>query len=124
MRILQKSLKVPRKEYMRKHLEIISPLLPEKLTKMEIEVLALLMENSEQAFTTEYKTIICTKLKLSPQGLSNYISSLKKKGFIEKREVAYIPEYLYPEPEIQGYQFKLEISALEEENGADIETSH
>ena len=48
-------------------------------------------------------------LKLSPAGLSNYITSLTNKGFlIKKGDMTTIFEILMPEKEQQLYIFKLQ----------------
>jgi len=107
--IIKKTLKLSTLEYYDKHLNVINPFLPVKLTGKEIEVLSHLMSFtgtiSEDRFGTTARNIVKKRLNISNAGISNYISSLKKKGFInDKNEILSI---LFPNDKEQSYQFTL-----------------
>lgn len=114
--IIQKTITLPKTEYLEKHLEIINPLLKKEmqLTNMEIKVLAMFMgfegEVAEMdRFCTPLRKIVTKTLGVSGPGLSNYITSLKSKGVIQEvlDGTLKVLEHLIPEKEIQGYQIKL-----------------
>lgn len=97
-----------------KHLEIINPFLPIKLTPKEIDVLsafiALEGELAEDRFGTTGRKIVMKKLGITPGGLGNYLKSLKTKGFVYKKGGAfYIASIVMPSEEnfYQDYRFRL-----------------
>lgn len=112
MEALKKQLTLPTKKYYEKHLAIVNIFLPVTLTPKEIEVLANFMslEGSiaQDRFGTSAKKLVMKELNLSPGGLGNYLSSLKKKGFIkEKEDNLYILPLLHPQEGRQNYLFQL-----------------
>lgn len=112
MREIKKLLKLPKSEYYMTHLSIVNCLLPEKMTPKEIEVMALFMclegDITKDRFGKTAKKIIMEKLKLSPSGLSNHMTSMKNKGFlIETQNILTIWPLLNPEKAEQIYTLKL-----------------
>ena len=91
-----------------KHLEIINPLLPVSLTPKEIEVLSSFMslqgDISKDRFGTTARKMVQQSVGLSVAGMSNYMKSLKSKGFITGNKILPI---LFPTNGEQDYQFKL-----------------
>ena len=108
MQIIKKQLNLSPFDYYSTHLKIINPLLPVNLTTKEIELLANFMmltgSISEERFGPTGKKIIMSKMNISSAGISNYLRSLKQKGFIIGNDILSI---LYPEERQQGYNFKL-----------------
>jgi DNA-binding MarR family transcriptional regulator len=109
---IRKVLKLERGEFYLKHLEIINPFLPVRLTPREIEVLAAFMslenELSEDRFGTTARKVVRNKLTITPGGLGNYLKSLKQKGFIYKRQGAFqIAGIVMPTDDVQTYSFSL-----------------
>lgn len=100
-------------EYYVKHLEILNPILPVQLTNKEIEVLAGFMSLkgdlvSTDRFGTQARKTIREKLQMSPGGLGNHLKELKRKSAIyESDSVLKIRDFLIPNPNVQGYQFKI-----------------
>lgn len=115
MNIIQKSLKLKHNDYYLQHLRIINAVLPVKLTNREIEVLAAFMSadsklTEDDRFNSLVRKNIRNKLGLSPGGLSNYLNSMLKKGFLNKSKITNritIKEFLFPDESAQGYQFKI-----------------
>ncbi len=108
MHIIKKQLSLSSFDYYSTHLRIINPLLPVHLTPKEIELLANFMSLngsiSEDRFGTTAKRIIKNKMKIQSAGISNYMKSLKSKGFINGNNIIAI---LYPDKNEQLYNFKL-----------------
>lgn len=113
---IKKLLRLNRKEYYHTHLSILnsvlSTLLPESMTPMEIKVLAEFMsitgELAMYRFGPTAKKVVMKELKLSPAGLSNYMTSLSDKGFIIKTpNLISIFPLLIPEETEQLYKIKL-----------------
>ena len=109
---IRKVLELDRGNYYLKHLEIINPFLPIRLTPREIEVLAAFMslenELAEDRFGTTARKVVRSKLIITPGGLGNYLKSLKQKGFIYKSRGAFqIANIVMPVEGIQTYSFKL-----------------
>jgi DNA-binding MarR family transcriptional regulator len=106
---IKKTLKLSNIEYYEKHLHIINPFLPVNLTIKEIEVLSNLMSFTgtiaEDRFGTTARNIIKKRMAISTAGISNYIASLKKKGFITNGKIHHI---LFPNETSQSYEFTLE----------------
>lgn len=115
MEVIQKKLKT--NKFVEKHLEIINPMLPVQLTPKEIEVLASFMEIEgelveDDRFNQLVRTKVRNKLQLSPGGLSNYLTTLTKKGFLKKHPITNkytIKDFLFPNKNVQGYMFKIEM---------------
>ena len=110
---IRKVLQLDRGNYYLKHLEIINPFLPIKLTPREIEVLAAFMslenELAEDRFGTTARKVVRNKLTITPGGLGNYLKSLKQKGFIYKFRGAFqIASIVMPTEKSQTYSFKLD----------------
>lgn len=115
MKIIEKSLSLPKDKYFEKHLSIINPLLPIQLTNKEIEIIASFLSveteiGSENIFSTLGKEKVRNSLKLSHAGLSNYIKNLKEKKVITGTDNNLkIIDVLRPNDKIQGYRIKLSI---------------
>lgn len=116
MKIIQKGLTLLPRDYYLTHLSIINSFLPTKLTEKEIQVLAgfLSLDKSitdGDMFNTYARKIVKDSLQgMSSGSLSNYLSSLIAKGFLEKNEITKritVKEFLLPEDDWQGYQFKI-----------------
>lgn len=116
MRIIQKMRNVSREEYYETHLAVINPMLPVRLTDTERRVLAMFMiEQVDHVmlnpFSPEGRERVMAKLGMNKTALSNHISSLVRKGFLRRREergFIEIHSFVIPEPNGQGYQFKLQ----------------
>jgi len=106
--LIKKELTLSAIEYYNTHLQLINPLLPVHMTPKEIEVLANFMSFTgllaEDRFGTTAKKKVKEKMKLSNAGLSNYMRTLKDKGFVKEDSILPI---LFPENGSQLYQFKL-----------------
>ena len=109
---ISKTLKLDSKNFYQKHLEVINPFLPIKLTPKEIEVLSEFMnlegDLEEDRFGTTARKVVKTNLNISAGGLGNYLKSLKEKGFIYKKYGAlFISEVVLPAQFEQEYYFKI-----------------
>jgi DNA-binding MarR family transcriptional regulator len=119
---IRKVLRLDGDSFYVKHLEIINPFLPIKLTPKEIEVLAAFMslegELAEDRFGTTARKIVMKKLNITPGGMGNYLKSLKTKGFVFKRHGAfYIAPIVMPSSnKTQDYRFRLVNSSFVESN--------
>ena len=106
--IVRKILKLDTVGYYATHLKIINPLLPVQLTPKEIEILANFMSLngsiSSNRFGSTARKIVKEKMEISTAGVSNYMRSLKDKGFITDDIILPI---LFPENGEQLYQIKL-----------------
>jgi DNA-binding MarR family transcriptional regulator len=118
--MIKKSITLKKDEYYKKHLEVINPFLPVKLTKMEIVVLAAFMSLqgdliAQDRFCTSGRKHVRDTLGLSPGGLGNYLDAFKKKGFIYANEngVIEILPILFANPEEQVYVFKITLDVTE-----------
>ena len=116
MKIIQRELKVNVETYYKLHLEIINSVIPVKMTDKEIEVLASFMSldssiTEDDMFNSFARKKVKEKLNnMSAGGLGNHLKSLIDKGFLNKKEITNrisIKEFLIPEENNQGYQFKL-----------------
>ena len=109
---LMKAVRLPKVEFYETHLSIINCLLPEKLTPMEIKVLANFMSLDGDAaihkFGSSGRKIVMDELGISPSGMSNYIKSFVIKKFIFKAGDVYkIWNILEPKNKEQNYMIKL-----------------
>mgnify|MGYP000860670222 FL=1 len=86
MKVISKSVVLSGSLYYRRHLELINPMLPRRLTEGEINVLSefMFLNNVDDKFDKVGRKAVMDKLGLSFSGLTNYLSSLRKKGFIIK----------------------------------------
>lgn len=117
--IIRKSLvNIGTRQYYEKHLEIINPFLPVKLTPKRLEVLASFMalqgDIAEDRFGTTARKSIKKDLKLSNGGLGNYLKYYKETGIIhipEGKQNYDIRAFMWPDAEAQEYQFKITKSA-------------
>lgn len=112
MQEIIKTLRLSKIDYYHTHLSIVNCLLPRKMTPKEIEVLAAFMSLEGaialHRFGPTAKKLIMQELKLSPAGLSNYITSLTDKGFLIKTgDITNILPLLIPEEDVQYYKFRL-----------------
>ena len=98
-------------EYFKKHLEILNPFLPVQLTSKRLEVLAAFMALKEtERFGTTARKLVRKQLDLSHGGLGNYMKYFIEEKFIyipEGKEDYEIREWLFPDNDAQGYQFKI-----------------
>lgn len=115
MSIIQKSLKLNAKEYHTTHLNIINSIFPKRLTDKEIEILSEFMSldtsiTGVDMFNTYARKIIKENLKMSSGSLSNHLKSMLDKDFLTKDKITNrisIREFLLPNEDWQGYQFKI-----------------
>lgn len=114
MKIIQKVIKTPDNDtYYLKHLQIVNQIIPNPMSQKELEVLSKFMaltgDLTRNRFSTTGRKIVMEKLDLSPGGLGNYLKSLEEKGLIYKNDfhAFEIKEFLLPESNNQGYQFKI-----------------
>jgi DNA-binding MarR family transcriptional regulator len=115
MKIIQQAFKLDKDKYYVVHLGILNAILPVKLTDKELEVLAAFMGLDENIIEDSYfnpvaRKKVLKKLVLSPAGLSNHLKSMLDKGFLTKNSITNvisIKEFLLPETDGQGYQFKI-----------------
>lgn len=109
---IKKVLKLSRLDYYETHLSLMNCILPKKLTPMEIKVIATFMtldgEIVEYRFGPTARKLIMSSLDLSAGGLSNYMTSLMRKGFIGKKgDSLVLWPLLVPEEKEQLYTLKL-----------------
>lgn len=112
MKEIKKLLKLNRQDYYETHLSLLNCILPKRMTPTEMKVIAAFMslegDIAQYRFGPSAKKIVMSNLQLSPAGLSNYIGTLKEKGFlIEKGDLTEILPLLTPENGEQLYMFKL-----------------
>lgn len=113
MQEIIKQLKLERLPYFATHLSIINCLLPKKLTPMEIEVLAAFMslegDIADYRFSSTGRKIVKDRLGLSSASLSNYLRTMKEKGFIKEDELERLSIWplLIPEDDIQIYRLRI-----------------
>lgn len=115
MKIIQKAFKLDKEHYYVMHLQLVNAILPVKLTDKELEVLAAFMALDSNIIEDGYfnpiaRKRVMKKLDLIPAGLSNHLASMIKKGFLTKNSITNvisIKEFLLPEEDGQGYQFKI-----------------
>lgn len=107
--IIQKTLVLSENDFYVKHLSIINVFLPVSLTRKEIDILAAIMslkgDIAKDRFGTTARKLIMEKFDLSQGGISNYLKSMREKGFITKDNE--ILPILYPRTDNQPYMFKL-----------------
>lgn len=90
MKQIRKVLKLSKVDYYETHLSIINCIFPKevRMTPMEIKVVAAFMalegDVAQFRFGPTGKKIVMNNLGISPAGLSNYITSLTNKNFIDK----------------------------------------
>ena len=106
--IVRKVLKLDALAYYATHLKLINPLLPIQLTPKEIELLANFMsltgDIDGDRFGPTARRMIKMKMNISTAGISNYMRSLKDKGFVNGNIILPL---LFPENGEQMYQIKL-----------------
>ena len=111
---LAKTLTLNKIDYFNMHLSLVNCLLPVKMSHKEIEILACALSFdgilANDRFSTTGKKIIRQTIKpeISHPGLSNYMKSLKQKGFLVEKEgrLEIIP-LLHPNKTQQDYMFRL-----------------
>lgn len=97
-------------DFYAKHLELINPILPVKLTPKEIEVLGAFMSlkgemAEEERFGTYCRKKVKKLLDLSDGGLGNYLRDLKLKKYVT--DSWGIVPFLFPKDNPQEYNFIL-----------------
>lgn len=113
MNQIKKQMKLKKGEYYQTHLSLVNCVLPVKLTPMEIKVLASFMsltgDIAKDRFGTTAKKMVKEDLSITSAGMSNYLRSLKDKGFLleSKDGTLTILPILFPQKEEQVYMFKL-----------------
>lgn len=112
MKEIKKLLKLNQADYYETHLSLVNCVLPVKLTPMELKVMSAFMalegDIALVRFGPSAKKLIMSQLNLSPSGMSNYMRTLKEKGFlIEQGDAINILPILIPETTEQTYLFKL-----------------
>lgn len=115
MKLIQETLRLSSVEYNKKHLEIISSLLPTNLTATEIKVLACFMALDksiieEDMFNTYARKVVREKLGLSHGGLGNHLKSMIEKFVLDKNKITgkiTMKDFLIPQDRVQGYQIKI-----------------
>lgn len=116
MQVVRKSIKCSsREEYYVLHLNIINPLLPNKLTEKEIMILSSFMAADEKLveddrFNSLVRKKVMEKHKLSAGGLSNHLKAMIDKGFLRRSDVTKrikINDFIIPGKNMQGYQFRI-----------------
>lgn len=113
MKPIQYSFSLNNFEYYKKHLSIISCLLPTKLTIKEIEVLSAFMSLDkgiikDDMFNMLSRKLVKQKLGLSSASLSNYLRILLQKKVIDnKGGILVMKSFLIPGDKNQGYQIKI-----------------
>lgn len=114
MKQIRKVLRLNKIDYYETHLSIINCIFPKdaRMTPMEIKVVAAFMalegDVAQFRFGPTGKKIVMGNLNISPAGLSNYITSLTHKGFIDKStDMPKIIPLLTLEGDEQVYMIKL-----------------
>lgn len=112
MKQILKQMRLDKNDYYETHLSIINCILPVKMTPMEIKVLSRFMgldgDISRERFGTSARKLVKEELEIKPAGMSNYLRSLKDKGFITlaQGQTTILP-ILFPNNDEQEYLFKL-----------------
>ena len=111
MKQISKQLRLDKDSYYETHLSIVNCILPVKMTPMEIKVLSRFMglsgDISQDRFGTSAKKIVKADLGITSAGMSNYLRTLKDKGFIKEGASITILPILFPNKGEQDYLFKL-----------------
>lgn len=115
MKVIQQAFRLENEDYYTMHLNIVNAILPVKLTEKELEVLSAFMSLDKNIIEDGYfnsvaRKKVMKKLNLLPAGLSNHLREMINKGFLSKNSVTNfitIKEFLLPQEDGQGYQFKL-----------------
>ncbi len=113
--VIQETIRLGGIEYNKKHLEIISALLPTNLTPTEMEVLASFMAldkslTEDSMFNTVARKRVMLKMNLSAGGLSNHLKSMINKKVLDKDDITKkitMKKFLFPDSKMQGYQIKI-----------------
>ena len=112
MKVISKSIVLSGSLYYKRHLELINPMLPRRLTEGEINVLSefMFLGDVEDKFDKTGRKSVMDKLGLSFGSLTNYLSSLRKKGFIIKnaKDSYDIVPILLCDNDKMVYNFKIE----------------
>lgn len=112
MKVISKSIVLSGSLYYKRHLELINPMLPRRLTDGEINVLSefMFLGDVEDKFDKIGRKVVMDKLGLSFGSLTNYLSSLRKKGFIIKnaKDSYDIVPILLCDNDKMVYNFKIE----------------
>lgn len=112
MKVISKSIVLSGSLYYKRHLELINPMLPRRLTEGEINVLSefMFLGDVEDRFDKTGRKAVMDKLGLSFGSLTNYLSSLRKKGFIIKnvKDSYDIVPILLCDNDKMVYNFKIE----------------
>lgn len=126
MQVVRKSIKCSsEEEYYKLHLNIINPLLPNKLTEKEIMILSSFMSVDDKLveddrFNSLVRKKVMEKHKLSAGGLSNHLKSMIEKGFLNRSDVTgriKINSFVLPGKNMQGYQFRIGYAIQQKHNG-------
>jgi hypothetical protein len=111
---IRKVLKLPKFDYYETHLSFLNCIFPKeiRMTPMEIKVLASFMslegDITTHRFGASGRKIVMGLHGISQSGLTNYILSLKKKGYLfDKGDIISIQPILNAEDHVQTYAFKI-----------------
>lgn len=115
MKVIQKQIKRNTFEYFLVHIKLTNVFMNSLMSEKEMEVLAATLSLDSKIIGVEpYNSFarkkIREKLKMSPAGLSNHLKSLTDKGVLIRDEITgriNIKEFIIPDLEWQGYQFKI-----------------
>lgn len=115
MQIITHVVKVDSYNYYVSYLNIISTMLPEKLSQKEIEVLAAFMDQDkslieEDMFNGLVRKKVMERLDLKPGGLGNHLKKLIDKKVLSKNEITKkitVKPFIIPEDNNQGFRIKL-----------------
>lgn len=103
------------REYYIKHLSIINNLLPVSLTQTEMEILSMFLSMppsliAEGHFNPITRKMVMEDGKFSPGGLSNHLTNMVTKGFLDKSDLSgriSIKPFVLPDQRQQGYRIKI-----------------
>ena len=115
METLKKTIRTLPKDYITRHLLIVNGLLPNQLTRKEIQILASFMGlhkelTKDSLFNTEARKRVMKEFNMVPAGLSYHLTNIIKKGLIIKEDgLLKVHPSFFPEENGQNYIFKLEI---------------
>lgn len=75
----------PRTDFYKQVIRLLASAHPEGLSRTEVDIIDQIFhqgETEQKLITAEVRKHICSNLNMSAQNLNNYITKLKKKGYI------------------------------------------
>jgi hypothetical protein len=113
-KVFKQSYTLKNKEYYELNLAILNVFLPVDLTKKEIEFLSHFMSIDNplaemDRFNSAFKKIVRREMKISDGGMTNYMTSLKKKNIIKESDsgILYIIPSIFPDKEEVNFNIKI-----------------